>query len=459
MPPKVSIIIRAKNEERWIGHCLSAVFNQTYRDFEVIFVDNKSTDKTVDKASQFPIEHVITVDDFLPGKAINMGVEMSKGKYIANLSAHCVPTTVNWLDDLVRNLDEDEEEIIAGVYGRQEPLEFTHDLDKRDLFITFGLDKRVLIKDTFYHNANSLTRRSVLDLIPFSDTVTNIEDIVWAREVINEGYRIIYEPEASVYHHHGIHQSGDTKRAKNIINIIESITKNGNNSVNKLNNSIVAIIPTKDEPINFCGRPLIEYTLKSAQHSKYVKEIIVSTDNEEMKNISQKSGAQVPFLRPQELSAPDVGILDVLKYSLEQLENIKIFPDIIAYLSISSPFRPANLIDDMIELLLKRDFDTVIAGFPFYKPCWTQRNGEMVRIDQGFSPRAIKEPMHIGYAGLACITYPEFIRMGQMMGKNIGILEIVDSYSTIELKTPADTELAAKVFPDWWKEHGISEKK
>ena len=41
---KISIIVRTKNEERWIGHCLKSIFEQKYESFEVILVDNCSTD-------------------------------------------------------------------------------------------------------------------------------------------------------------------------------------------------------------------------------------------------------------------------------------------------------------------------------------------------------------------------------------------------------------------------------
>ena len=48
----ISIIIRTKNEERWIGHCLSAIENQDYNQFEVIVVDNESTDNTLQIVEQ-----------------------------------------------------------------------------------------------------------------------------------------------------------------------------------------------------------------------------------------------------------------------------------------------------------------------------------------------------------------------------------------------------------------------
>ena len=47
-----SIIIRTKNEERWINSCLDSIYNQTYKNFEIILVDNLSNDKTVEKQSR-----------------------------------------------------------------------------------------------------------------------------------------------------------------------------------------------------------------------------------------------------------------------------------------------------------------------------------------------------------------------------------------------------------------------
>ena len=152
-----SIIIRTKNEERWISSCLRSVYSQTYTNFEVILVDNNSTDRTVEKAKKFPIK-LVTIEDFFPGKAINDGIQKSSGKYIVCLSGHCIPTSNDWLKNLVADLNLKD---VAGVYGRQESLSFTSDIDKRDLLITFGLDKKIQIKDSFFHNANSAFRKDI----------------------------------------------------------------------------------------------------------------------------------------------------------------------------------------------------------------------------------------------------------------------------------------------------------
>src|SRR5690606_29933943 len=70
----ISIVIRTKNEERWIGSCLDAIRRQTLTDYEIVLVDNNSTDKTVSKAQQYGVT-LVTIDQFRPGAAINRGIE------------------------------------------------------------------------------------------------------------------------------------------------------------------------------------------------------------------------------------------------------------------------------------------------------------------------------------------------------------------------------------------------
>ena len=181
--PFVSIIIRTKNEEKWIGHCLSAIYTQNFSNFEVILVDNMSTDGTINKALTYPIK-IVTIDDFFPGKAINDGIRESKGEVVVIISGHCIPVNQDWLGNLLKNINKKG---VGGVYGRQEPLSFSSSLDKRDLAITFGLDAKTQTKDSFFHNANSAIKRSVWEEFPFDEKATNIEDRIWGKKIIESG--------------------------------------------------------------------------------------------------------------------------------------------------------------------------------------------------------------------------------------------------------------------------------
>lgn len=157
---------------------------------------------------------IVSIENFRPGHAINEGIRVSSGNYIICLSAHCVPKSTLWLTQLLSNFADNPK--LAGVYGRQLPVSFTSAVDKRDLLIVFGLDRRIQIKDYFFHNANSMIRRDIWETLPFDENVTNIEDRVWGKAVIDAGYQIIYDPLAEVYHHHGLHQGNNKERAEGL---------------------------------------------------------------------------------------------------------------------------------------------------------------------------------------------------------------------------------------------------
>lgn len=215
----VSVVVRARNEADWLKRCLFAVTHQSLDDFETILVDNDSTDGTVEIARGFGARVVnIGASQFSFGRALNAGIEAASGRYIAIVSAHCIPRDNYWLAALLGNFQDPQ---VAGVYGRQEPMPDSSDLDKRDLWTTFGIERRVQRKDYFFHNANSMIRRSVWERRPFNDELNGLEDRYWAKEILADGHVIVYEPHASVYHHHGIHQGRDEKRAQRVVRVIE----------------------------------------------------------------------------------------------------------------------------------------------------------------------------------------------------------------------------------------------
>jgi glycosyltransferase involved in cell wall biosynthesis len=447
MNNKASIIIRTKNEERWITSCLDSVFKQDYSNYEVILVDNNSTDKTVEKANQYDIT-LVNVDEYLPGKALNIGIRASNGEFLVCLSGHCIPVNNMWLSRLIANLDDPT---IAGVYGRQQPMSFSQPFDKRDLLITFGLDKIVQTKDTFFHNANSALRRSVWDEIPFDEKITNIEDRIWAHEIIKRGYKIIYEPDASVYHYHGIHQNMDPARCEKIVEILERFDViNYSKAVDLANLNVVAIIPVKGDIQEFGGRPLLEYTINRAKASRLIKQIIVTSDNRKVLALAGELGADLCIERPPELSQDIIEIQDILKFCLNEIENKKIISDIVVYLSIMYPFRPSNLIDLAIDNLVHGGYDSVIPTIKEYRSCWIEEDSCMKRVDEGFIPSKFKKPLHIGISGLVTAMYAFTIREGERLGQKVGMLELDEMLYSLDVGKKTGYQLAEFIIRDWW---------
>ena len=100
---------------------------------------------------------------------------------------------------------------------------------------------------------------------------------------------------------------------------------------------------------NFCGKPLIVWTIEAAKKSKYIREIYVSTDSEKIAEISMQYGAKIPSLRSYELSQDITSSVDVV---LDFKKNID--SDEILLLQPTSPLRNTDFIDDFLELIFDK---------------------------------------------------------------------------------------------------------
>ncbi len=110
-------------------------------------------------------------------------------------------------------------------------------------------------------------------------------------------------------------------------------------------------IPLKNiKPLG--NKPLISYMIKAALGSKYLRRVIVSTDHPEIKRISLESGAEVPFVRPVELSedCPSEWVTQHAVEFVEAQESQKV--DIVVTMQPTTPFCLSRDIDNCIEILL-----------------------------------------------------------------------------------------------------------
>ena len=431
--PKVSIVIRTKNEEQWIEQCLIKIKKQTYSNFEIIIVDNKSKDSTLNKISKFKVK-LIKINKFFPGDALNKGIKKSSGEIIVCLSAHCIPENNDWLLKLVQNFRDKN---VAGVYGRQLPLAYSSDFDKRDLYTFFGLEKRVQRKDTFFHNANSAIRKTLWKKIPFDENVEHIEDRIWAHKVINKGYKLIYEPEAAVFHWHGINQNMDEKRCSEIVSILENLDNiyRPRISTNLKNMNTIAIVPQRNISLTHNNKNyLITKTIQDLKKSKYISDVYIATDNKNTKNISSKNGAKVPFLRPKNLSLDYIDIGTIAKYYLKKLEKNKIFADYIVLATENFPFRDYKIFDKMLEQIHKENSDIVYAVKEEKGTIFREINKKISKINDGLIPKKIRDIKNLSSRiGLSLIAKANIIRSGNFNTKNICIHNVKDQFSFIEV--------------------------
>ncbi len=436
---KVSIIIRVKNEEKWINSCLRSVFNQIYKNFEVIIVNNQSNDNTIKNIKDFNVR-VINIKNFYPGKAINYGIKKSKGQFIVCLSGHCIPKDKYWLSNLIKNLQNKK---VAGVYGRQEPLSFSKPSDKRDLILTFGLDKKIQKKDYFFHNANSAFRKDVWEKFPFNEKITNIEDREWGKRVINAGFKIIYDPKASVFHYHGIHQNQKSDRAINVSNLMEKIDGDYKYKNKKLTSSkIFTMIPVN---YNFEAKhymALLNFTINETQKSKFSKNIFISTNKKLVFKKNESKFVKEIFTRPDFLQNEHTSIGDIIHNTLDKIENKYDQQDIVVVMDPSQPFRPDNIIDKMLTKLKMSKSDSIIAVYPEGRNIFNTMEKNQINIDESnFIPRHLKDnKLLVSLFGTCFITYAKFIRENSFFGRKIIPFIIDNSISNIQIRNEKDFE-------------------
>lgn len=124
---------------------------------------------------------------------------------------------------------------------------------------------------------------------------------------------------------------------------------------------IVAIIPARGNSkglprkniLHVGGKPLIAYSIEAALAAQSVDRIIVDTDDEAIARIARDYGAETPYIRESGLAMDDSPLSDVFRNAVRQLQHIGI--DIFAYVELypTHPFRPAGLIDLLVDQVRK----------------------------------------------------------------------------------------------------------
>jgi glycosyltransferase involved in cell wall biosynthesis len=178
--PLVSIIVPTYNSERTLARCLDSIRNQTYRNIELIVVDNGSTDRTVEIANQYRARvHILTGEERC--KQTNYGVKMAQGKYVYQVGSDFVldPTIVEEATRKCENEGYDAVSMFCAI----------------DSTISFWAKVRKLEKDCYkdelmYVGARFL-RKDVFEAIGgFREDLVAAEDYDLYNRLSRAGYRI-----------------------------------------------------------------------------------------------------------------------------------------------------------------------------------------------------------------------------------------------------------------------------
>ncbi len=123
-------------------------------------------------------------------------------------------------------------------------------------------------------------------------------------------------------------------------------------------NKILALIPARGGSkgiknkniIDLNGKPLLAYSIEACKKSKYIDDIILSTDSQEIASIGELFGAEVPFLRPSELASDTSKTIDVVIHAINWLKKRGREYNVLSLIQPTQPLRTENDIDAAIDI-------------------------------------------------------------------------------------------------------------
>ena len=132
---------------------------------------------------------------------------------------------------------------------------------------------------------------------------------------------------------------------------------------------------------DFFGKPMIAWSINAALESGCFDRVIVSTDDEEIATIAKQFGAEVPFMRPAELSGDYVATIPVIKHATQWLEENQEIPNCICCIYATAPFIATHAIKEGLQLLQQRQADYAFSAtsyaFPIHRAIRVKNDGQV----------------------------------------------------------------------------------
>jgi len=233
---QVSAVVRTRDEERHLDDLLRKLQEQTIPPSEIILVNNYSSgerlasfEENMKKAAIFLNEKKITVRlvsfpdrEFSHPYSTNLGVFFAENELVAITNAHTIPMSCSWLGFGMRHFGDSK---VACVTGYSYPLERNKPL----LMISqcmYYFSERIVLRFNWTSTVDCMIRKSLWQAYPFDENLPRAipearaygcEDYDWSREMKSRGFKIVVDPQFSVFHSH---ERGTEEAMRNVKNYV-----------------------------------------------------------------------------------------------------------------------------------------------------------------------------------------------------------------------------------------------
>lgn len=229
--PFISVVIPVKNEAKTVESCIESILKQTVSNsLEIITIDSGSTDGTLEILKKFNVKLIqIKPEEFNHGETRNVGIRAASGEFVVCTVMDAVACDEKWIENMLRHFDDPK---VAGVCGKQvvphhedkNPLEWFRPVNqpsiKRKYFenptIFNNLSNYEKWRNCGWDDVTTMYRREVMLKMPFQK-VSFAEDMIWAKDALANGYTIVFDDFAKVYHYHHYNFAVNFKRVYAVV--------------------------------------------------------------------------------------------------------------------------------------------------------------------------------------------------------------------------------------------------
>lgn len=216
----------------------------------------------------------------------------------------------------------------------------------------------------------------------------------------------------------------------------------------KQNKRIVAIIPArggskgipKKNIMDFCGKPLIAWTIQQALGSAYIDEVYVSSDDADILRISKKFGAK-GIVRPRSLARDTSSTEDALIHALSSISGDV---SIVVFLQATSPLRTASDIDKAIETFFSKKADSLFSAALLDDCClWKKNNRKLESFSFDYKNRGRRqerEPLFLENGSIYIFKPGVLKKYHNRLGGSIACY-IMDYWKSYEIDKKEDLEI------------------
>jgi CMP-N-acetylneuraminic acid synthetase len=450
---KVTVYIPTHNYGKFLSQAINSVIKQKFNDWELIVIDDGSTDDTRDILKGFSAHPKIKIiHQERKGLAVtnNIALRLSQGEYIMRLDAD------DYLDEnallVLSNILNTHPEIglVYPDYYRVDEDGEIIDIERRK-----KIGQEVELLDLPAHGACTMMRKSCLLELGGYDESLSCQDgyELWLRFIerfkpYNVNVPLFY------YRQHGRSLTQDKKkvlltrhRAKR--NFVKR--KFGRNMPR-----VLAIIPVRKQSNIYpdlalrelAGKPLIYYTISQALETDLLDKVVVTSDDEEILGYVRSFPRILTLRRPAELCLPNSRIEPTVEYVLSYLKkNMEYCPDAVMLLYIHTPLRKRVHIEKAIDTMLIFNVDSVIS-------VCEDLNFYYQHTKQGLAPlvkrRLLRLERDALYRenGAIYLSRTSAIKRDSFLGNSISHIAMLPEES-IKIDSEFNFWLAEKVIGEW----------